>query len=367
MTRNQALISALAMAIPTLAARPANAKCGDLLIVLDRSGSMANCNIDGVTKESIARKALMDLTKEFPTMPMGLAVFPNTLAGSCSGGSACAAGKMVLDVTADGASKVASWLPKMPTSCGGTPTGSTMEVIRDYTKWEPGRDHFVLLLTDGQPTCDDGDDGSTYDTMSMSCTGGGAGTPCNGAGLCECRNPTRAYDAIKALADKSIHTFVVGFAGMATGCATMAKLPFNAATLDQMADLGGEPQSPPADSKYYLATDAASLKDALTKIAGKVLGGTVGGCAPEGGGSGGSGAGGSGSGGSGGSGGAGGDSGGGTGGQGGAGEDDPGGGRKSSPPGPFGCACTTGAAPAAPTSFLCLGVMVALAWGRRRR
>ena len=39
----------------------------------------------------------------------------------------------------------------------------------------------------------------------------GPGLMCDGKGSMECKNPTRVYDAIKALYGKGIHTFVVGF------------------------------------------------------------------------------------------------------------------------------------------------------------
>src|SRR6185436_16669586 len=141
--------------------------------------------------------------------------------------------------------------------------------------------HFALVITDGQPTCQDGDNGGKPDSKTGGCTAGMAGVACDGGGQCECTNPTRVFDAIKALADRGIHTFVVGFAGkgMGLGCTGMSGgAPFNPDTLNRMAELGGEPQDPPAATKFYSATDAASLDEALKKILGKVAGGTVGGC-----------------------------------------------------------------------------------------
>lgn len=56
------------------AVRPARAEpsCGDLLVVYDRSGSMAQCSIDGVTKEEMAKKAMKSVFSSFATTPMGL-------------------------------------------------------------------------------------------------------------------------------------------------------------------------------------------------------------------------------------------------------------------------------------------------------
>lgn len=254
--------------------------CPDLLIVLDRSGSMAKCSIEGATKEAIAKKALKGLIADFPGLSMGIVVFPDTLT-TCDPGY-CTGGKVQVDVAMDGGPKVAKVLDGMSESCGGTPTGATMQNVKEYTKWTSDR-RYVLLLTDGQPTCDDGDNGGTPEGMNM-CTMGMPGVPCDGDGFCECTNPTKVFDAITDLLGKGIHTFVVGFAGMGSGdgCTGMGGgMPFNPDTLNQMAMLGGEPN--PGATKYYSATDGATLREALKNIAGKVGGGTVGTCAGGGG------------------------------------------------------------------------------------
>src|SRR5262249_33737160 len=68
-------------------ARPAAAAdnpCGQLLIVLDRSGSMAMCKFpDGSTKESVAKSVVKKVLAQYPTLPAGLVVFPDTT-GGCS-------------------------------------------------------------------------------------------------------------------------------------------------------------------------------------------------------------------------------------------------------------------------------------------
>lgn len=273
-----------------LASAPARAEsCGDLLVVYDRSGSMANCSIKGETKERIAKRAMRDVLAQFGQTPTGLMVFPDTLKGCPPGpgDAACAPGTVVVDVSADGASKTAGYLESMPGSCGGTPTGETLELASAYTKWTPGRRHYVLLITDGQPTCKDGLDGGKPDPRDVfTCTPSeGPSTPCDGKGNCECKNPVRAFDAIKAMYERGIHTFVVGFegAGSGAGCtgASGTGAPFTPMTLDRMAELGGEPSA--GATRYYPATDAASLAAALDKILGMVVGATVAGCARDGG------------------------------------------------------------------------------------
>jgi MYXO-CTERM domain-containing protein len=243
----------------------------------------------------------------------------------------------------------------MPASCGGTPTGETMQKIKDYAGWTQGKNHFVILLTDGQPTCQDGMDGGILMWPPVpgppTCVGGGPGTICDGRGGCECKNPTKVFDAIKTMHEKAIDTFVIGFegSGTGTGCASgtgsSGKLPYNPDTLNMMATLGGQPAM--GGTQYYKATDEATLTASLETIVGKLSGGTVQGCVTSGGGTGGAGSGG----GTGGSGGRSGGSGGSSGGQGGSGGSgtagqggSDGGGSSKRAANSGGCACEAGPA-----------------------
>jgi len=341
------LFTAAALVLASVVAvTPARAEesCGDLLIVLDRSGSMAKCTIGGVTKQEIAKTAIKSVISKYATVPMGLFAFPDI-------GGSCTKGREMVPLAADGAMKVSTWLDGMGLASGGTPTGVTMEVVKDYMSFTPGRTHFVLLLTDGVPTCDDG----TTDDAD------GGVKDCNGGGCEECKNPSKVYDSIKALYDRGIHTFVIGFDADMADCGTPlptcgngampAPLTLNADTLNKMAENGGEAVDGP--KKYYSANDPTSLNDALNKILGKVKGGTIGGCTSSGGG-GGSGMGSGGMSGAGGS---------GEGGQGGAGaEGGDGGGRRAN--GGAGCLCTAGTA--APGAGLLL-VLALGAWVARIR
>lgn len=268
-------LGGIALVAASMAAFEARAEpCGDLLIVLDRSGSMAQCTIAGRTKEAIAKEALKGVVAEFPTVPMGLFVFPDTLT-ACVLGDGCRPGKEVVPLSATGGMMLSSWLDKMPLSCGGTPTGASMQRVKDYGRFAPGREHYILLLTDGVPTCDDGEN-----------MGDGGVVPCNGGGCEECRNPVKVFDAISALRAKGVNTFVVGFDAAMASCPMLpptcanggkpAPSLLNKDTLNRMAELGGEAR--PAPTLFYVANDAVSLKEALKAIVGKVAGGTVAGC-----------------------------------------------------------------------------------------
>jgi len=215
--------------LAVLAAGAHAESCGDLLIVLDRSGSMSKCGFtDGSTKEDVARRVIIGVLAQYSGVPMGLVVFPDTI-DNCDIG--CSPGRVAVDIADDGAAKIASLLTAIPKACGGTPTGATMQnAVQQYAKWTPGRTHHVLLLTDGVPTCDDG-----------------AG--CNGRGCSECKNPTRVYDSLRSMCEKqNIRTSVVGFDTTKTDCAgivldcqdgTFSPIDLNSATLNRMAQLGG--------------------------------------------------------------------------------------------------------------------------------
>lgn len=248
--------------------------CGDLLVVLDRSGSMRKCTIDGKTKEEIAKQALGAMIDGSPTTPMGLWVFPGNVdvaeptCGAGAAGQSCKPGIEAVPLAADGSSKIKVYLESYPPSCGGTPTGSTMQLVKDYDGWTPEvPNHFVLLLTDGVPTCDDGQECSGYD------------------GCPECKVPDKAFDAIRDLAAKGIHTFVVGFDSKAAECgpATVQTCPgtnlpkgpvnINDETLNRMAELGGEAVNENG-RKYFYASDPISLSAVLSRV-GETIKGTI--------------------------------------------------------------------------------------------
>lgn len=256
--RLQMSVIALCLSVGGLAQAQdaATESCGDILIVLDRSGSMRQCSINGMTKEALARNALRTIIQGFATVPMGLFVFPSDQA--LGQAASCAAGRKVIDVSPGGAPQIITYLDTQLRSSGGTPTGTTMEAVAAYQGWTPNSAHYVILITDGQPTCDDGDNMVTDAAM---CMGGGPGIPCNGMGRCECQNPTRMFNSIDQMAQKGIGTFVIGFEGMST----CPGRPFNPDTLNKAAELGRQPNKTGA-TKYYSATDGATLQAALAGI-----------------------------------------------------------------------------------------------------
>jgi hypothetical protein len=122
---------------------------------------------------------------------------------------------------------------------GSTPTGPALRALLNdpQMKAATGRNRYVVLVTDGQPTCGDDPTGT------------------NGAD---------AIQAVKDLKAASIQTFVVGF-GTVTGNAGAVH------TLQAMA-AAGSTQANGQPGAYFPAADAASLSTALSSILSRATG-----------------------------------------------------------------------------------------------
>ena len=199
----------------------------NVLIVLDRSGSMNSSAGQGQgTKWNIAKSAIATLTGGFQgQIRFGLMLYPGTdQAGDH--GSSCGAGVVFIDPAIDNAATVNDFLADAGTTSYGTPTAEALEVLLNYSGLEDtGRQNFVVLITDGQSSCDD---------------------------------PVPVVTALKS-ESPSVTTFVIGFGG-----------GVDPDELNDMADAGGTALS--GGTKYYVANDAASLGAALAEVAGNVLG-----------------------------------------------------------------------------------------------
>lgn len=206
----------------------------EVLIVLDRSMSMIGINYDftqaGKDRWTPAVSAINKLVKDLHgSVRFGLTVFPVD-------GDVCAPGK--LDVPIGGTpAQIAAALEAQYPRTFSTPTALALEAAaKSFGKPKPGSlsDRYVLLVTDGQPTCDP-------DPLY--------------AIIADPRAVTHTNAAIDALRALEIKTFVVGFDAQSGGFA---------ANLDDFAKHGGT-------EKSVDATDEKSLIEQLRKIAGKVV------------------------------------------------------------------------------------------------
>ena len=219
-------------------ARSAQAgKCPNLVIILDKSGSMTESPSGGSappggSKWELAKAALKELLKSYDgQLPIGLALFASD--------SGCGAARLDIPPDYDTASKITMLIDsKQPDS--STPTSEAITSIsKEPVLHDPSRQQYILLLTDGAPNCASGE-------------------------------PTATVNAIKAanMQSPSITTFVLGF----------GSLPATAANaMDEMAVAGGAP-SVGTPRKFYTAEDLTSLKAALEKIFSVVLGEGMGLC-----------------------------------------------------------------------------------------
>jgi len=214
---------------------------------------MAQCKLGGVKRETIVADELATALGAHASTPVGLAVFPDTLL-ACGLPAACDPGRVVVAPGAGKGAEINSYIEKMPDSCGGAPTGSTLEAMLDYvdSKWSAaaGR-RYLLLLTDGQPNCDDGDNGS--------------GMMCKPDGSTGCANPTRAYEALDLLRAADVDTFVVLFdPSDEPACASTSQADPD--TFEKLAMHGNAPGPGGVTVAPYFTDTRAELGNALEQV-----------------------------------------------------------------------------------------------------
>jgi hypothetical protein len=152
---------------------------------------------------------------------------------------------------------------------GGTPAAPTLLKMRDTLR-ELSGDTFVVLITDGAPNCNLDLECSASDcipniegftsggmqcTPSVNCC---APSTQNPQANLSCVDSQASLDAVQALSDVGIRTFVVGMPGSE---------PYEN-LLNAMAETGGTARSGP--SKYYPVADTEALEQSLTAIAASV-------------------------------------------------------------------------------------------------
>ena len=198
----------------------------NVLIVLDRSGSM-NQSIGGGagTKWQVALAAIDQFVSAFGDQArFGIMLYPGYNL-SCSEGMSCSTGAVFVDPGPMTAQAIIDVLDEAQTCSFGTPTAETLESLLEYPGLEDqGRDNYVLLITDGDSTCED---------------------------------PVPVVGALR-VSNPEVKTYVLGFGGAV-----------NPVELAAMAEAGGT--ALPGEPAYYQADDAASLEAALTSIGGDFL------------------------------------------------------------------------------------------------
>jgi len=217
----------------------------EVLIVLDRSGSMVGygeARNQGKNRWIPSMNAVKKLTAELTeTVSFGLMLFPalgpkSTFPARPAPGNGCAPGKLDVPVEIESADEIAKVLGTATPDTGSTPTAATLEsalvALDNGTCGDCSEvPKFIMLVTDGQPTC-----GATTMTAPEDIAATSA--------------------AIDKLADKGIKTYVIGY--------DTASDPAAAAVMDEFAEHG-------QTGKAFPVEDEATLLAELTRIAGSLV------------------------------------------------------------------------------------------------
>jgi hypothetical protein len=238
----------------------------DMMIVLDRSGSMTE---GGRWQPSVSavRRITMELQSR---IRFGLALFPDPAVKDATGvltgltdcfaaadpqkcldeltamtaTGVCAPGAVVVPIGDSNAMAIGKALDStQPT--GGTPTSATLErLVTTYANEPAGPDSigvhakYVLLVTDGQPTCPAGQGQETTQP-----------------------DIDASNKAIEALLAKDVRTYVIGYDTTGAGNEKLASV------LDGFATRGGT-----GDTMHRPVENEASLVMELQKITGQIVG-----------------------------------------------------------------------------------------------
>lgn len=224
----------------------------DVMLVLDRSASMKkNAEDEEPTGANDPRKwdqVVPALSEVIPqagaNISWGMKAFPeDDNDKSCT--PATVTPKIDVPVAKMNAAGLVTAINAVTPEGDGTPTGAAVQVATDYLKSiMDGNPKYLLLATDGQPSC--------------------AGAPGALTGKTDTEGArTSAVTAVTAAAALGIHTFVVGVATSKEN---------DAATLNMLATAGLEPRADPNPlaTKFYLTTSKAELVAAMQAISNKV-------------------------------------------------------------------------------------------------
>jgi hypothetical protein len=203
----------------------------DLLLLLDRSGSMAqmldglDCptNVQCMSKWNECTKAVNQVVRETETsVRWGLKYFPTALACTVE------AGVTVPMDTKNATAITTSIAATMPG--GSTPTRLAVQSAAQYlsTLTDPNP-KVMLLATDGLPNCAPGAPMAMDDSAD-------------------------AIAAVKAVADSGVPVYVIGIGSIDVGTTT----------LEQIAVAGGRPRA--VSPSYYPVESSADLVDTLRAI-----------------------------------------------------------------------------------------------------
>jgi hypothetical protein len=208
-----------------------------VLLVLDKSGSMSEA-AGATTKMAALKAAVSDLLDQGDgQIRFGLSTFPSD--------SSCGPGSISVECSDTSINTIRLRVNGLNAN-GGTPTGETLQAADAYQGLhDAARRNFVLLVTDGIPTCPNADGHMPPNSTQQQLD----------------QDAALALQAVQTLHGNGIDTFVIGL-----GEGTAA----NPTLLNQMAEAGGQPRV--GDPKYYQVNSQSELQQVLTSIGGMVIG-----------------------------------------------------------------------------------------------
>lgn len=239
------------------------ARAAEVLLVLDRSGSMAQ-GLDGsrtASKWRLLRDALATSLPRFQDqINFGALFYPED--GAESRTAACAFANVPTADVAPAMSTAARVISILDATEPGGSTPTAAALLRAYTWFvrhpNPLRAQYIVLATDGAPNCN-----AALNPATCTCVGpggGGGGRACNDAN--RCLDDTRTVSEIADIASNpvtAIPTFVIGLADDSD--------PTFAATLTAMAAAGGRPNRTASGAPtYYDVRVAGDLERAFTTV-----------------------------------------------------------------------------------------------------
>ncbi len=217
----------------------------EVLLVLDRSGSMtehyppgSDPSLDQNGDAKVDRWELLTpsvnaaLIASDANIAWGLKLFPTGVDTSCSASTITST--IEIPIAAMNATTITGLVDTTAADGNGTPTGQAIQAGAAYLATLPaGVDRYMLLATDGDPSCPDDSSGETLALQEL----------------------TAAYNA-------GYPTFVVGVIDEGD----------NREKLNAMAVAGGVPRplANPLADKFYLASTQQALVDALASITGQI-------------------------------------------------------------------------------------------------
>ncbi len=234
----------------------------DLLIVLDKSGSMSDSpSSGGASKWDQVTGAINTTVMQLQgQIKWGLEMFPHD--------NDCGVTTSVdVPIANNDAAAIASAIAgQMPN--GSTPTTAAIQAGTQYLSTvTDSNPKYILLATDGEPNCAAAMTGGacmcpsgTTAQGANCCVFGSVCFPCSTLSAAGGDDTAGAEAAVTAAATAGVHTFVVGIATDPGATTTV---------LNTMATNGGEAQA--GATKYYAITNQADLVTAINTIAGQII------------------------------------------------------------------------------------------------